>query len=58
VFRPAAAPDNPEHRGYGLCREAEDIGRSWITPKSPQTNGVAERLDRTVLDESAAPPSL
>ena len=42
---------NPEHHEYELYLAAEDIDHSRTKTKSPQTNGIAERFHKTVLDE-------
>jgi Integrase core domain len=39
------------HPEYALYLAAEDIGRSWTNTKSPRTNGIVERLDKTMLNE-------
>ena len=42
---------NPEHHQYELYLALEDIDHSRTKTKSPQTNGIAERFHKTVLDE-------
>ena len=42
---------NPEHHEYELYLAVEDIDHSRIKTKSPQTNGIAERFHKAVLDE-------
>ena len=42
---------NPEHHDYELYLAVEDIDHSRTKTKSPQTNGIAERFHKTVLDE-------
>src|SRR3981081_4623609 len=42
---------NPEHHEYELYLACEDIDHSRTKTKSPQTNGIAERFHKTVLDE-------
>ena len=42
---------NPEHQDYELYLAVEDIDHSRTKTKSPQTNGIAERFHKTVLDE-------
>jgi transposase InsO family protein len=42
---------NPEHHEYELYLALEDIDHSRTKTKSPQTNGIAERFHKTVLDE-------
>jgi hypothetical protein len=42
---------NPEHHEYELCLAVEDIDHFRTKTKSPQTNGIAERFHKTVLDE-------
>jgi transposase InsO family protein len=42
---------NPEHHEYELYLAVEDIDHSRTKTKSPQTNGIAERFHKTVLDE-------
>jgi transposase InsO family protein len=42
---------NPEHHEYELYLAIEDIDHSRTKTKSPQTNGIAERFHKTVLDE-------
>jgi transposase InsO family protein len=42
---------NPEHHDYELYLAVEDIDHSRTKTKSPQTNGIVERLHKTVLDE-------
>ena len=41
----------PERHEYELYLAVEDIDHSRTKTKSPQTNGIVERLHRTVLDE-------
>src|SRR6202171_3908086 len=40
-----------QHHEYELYLAAEDIDHSRTKTKSPQTNGIAERFHKTVLDE-------
>ncbi len=42
---------NPGHHEYELYLAVEDIGHSRTRTKSPQTNGIAERLHKTMLTE-------
>ena len=42
---------NPERHEYELYLEVEDIDHTRTKTKSPQTNGICERFNRTVLDE-------
>ena len=42
---------NPEHHEYELYLAVEDIDHSRTKTKSPQTNGICERLHKTVLNE-------
>jgi transposase InsO family protein len=42
---------NPEHHEYELYLAVEDIDHSRTKTKSPQTNGIVERLHRTMLNE-------
>jgi transposase InsO family protein len=42
---------NPEHHEYELYLAVEDIGHSRTKTKSPQTNGIVERLHKTMLNE-------
>jgi hypothetical protein len=42
---------NPEHHEYGLYLAVEDIDHSRTKTKSPQTNGIVERLHKTMLNE-------
>lgn len=42
---------NPERHHYELYLAIEDIDHSRTKTKSPQTNGIVERLHRTMLDE-------
>ena len=42
---------NPGHHGYELYLAVEDIDHSRTKTKSPQTNRIAERFHKTVLDE-------
>jgi Integrase core domain len=42
---------NPVHHEYELYFAVEDIDHSRTETKSPQTNGIAERFHKTVLDE-------
>jgi transposase InsO family protein len=44
---------NPEHHEYELYLAVEDIDHSRTKTKSPQTNGIAERFHKTVLEDSA-----
>jgi hypothetical protein len=45
---------NPEHHDYELYLAVEDIDHSRTKTKSPQTNGIAERFHKTVLDLAPA----
>jgi hypothetical protein len=47
---------NPEHHEYELYLAVDDVDHSRTKTKSPQTNGIAERFHKTVLDESRAGP--
>ncbi|WP_262269138.1 IS481 family transposase [Microvirga yunnanensis] len=42
---------NPEHHEYELYLAVEDVDHTRTKTKSPQTNGIAERFHKTVLDE-------
>jgi transposase InsO family protein len=42
---------NPEHHDYELYLAVEDIDHSRTKTKSPQTNGIVERLHKTMLNE-------
>ena len=42
---------NREHHEYELYLAVEDIDQSRTKTKSPQTNGIAERFHKTVLNE-------
>ncbi len=42
---------NPERHEYELYRAIENIDHSRTKTRSPQTNGIVERLHRTMLDE-------
>jgi transposase InsO family protein len=42
---------NPEHHDYQLYLVLEDIDHTRTKAKSPQTNGICERFQKTVLDE-------
>jgi len=42
---------NPEHHEYELYLAVEDVDHSRTKTKSPQTNGICERLHKTVLNE-------
>ena len=42
---------NPEHHQYELYLAVEDIDHSRTKTKSPQTNGIAERFHKTILNE-------
>ena len=42
---------NPEHHEYELYLALEDIDHSRTKTKSAQTNGIAERFHKTLLDE-------
>lgn len=42
---------NPEHHEYELYLAVEDVDHSRTKTKSPQTNGIVERLHRTMLNE-------
>jgi transposase InsO family protein len=41
---------NPEHHEYELYLAVEDIDHSRTKTKSPQTNGIVERLHKTMLN--------
>ena len=41
---------HPEHHEYELYLAVEDIDHSRTKTKSPQTNGIAERFHKTVLE--------
>jgi len=49
--RPFALCGNPEHHEYDLYLAVEDIDHSRTKTKSPQTNGIVERLHKTMLNE-------
>src|SRR4030088_1062981 len=42
---------NPEHHEYELYLAVENIDHSRTKAKSPQTNGIVERLHKTMLNE-------
>ncbi len=42
---------NPEHHEYELYLALEDIDHIRTKAKSPQTNGIVERLHKTMLNE-------
>jgi len=42
---------NPEHHEYELYLAVEDIDHSRTKTRSPQTNGIAERFHKTILNE-------
>lgn len=42
---------NPERHEYELSLAIENIDHSRTKTKSPQTNGICERLHKTMLDE-------
>jgi transposase InsO family protein len=42
---------NPEHHEYELYLAVENIDRTRTKARSPQTNGIVERLHRTMLNE-------
>ena len=42
---------SPERHEYELYLAVEDIDHTRTKTRSPQTNGICERLHRTVLDE-------
>lgn len=42
---------NPEHHQFELYLAVEDVDHSRTKTKSPQTNGIVERLHKTMLDE-------
>ena len=42
---------NPEHHEYELYLAVEDIDHSRTKTKSPQTNGIVERLHKTMLNQ-------
>jgi len=42
---------NPEHHEYELYLAVEDIDHSRTKTKCPQTNGIVERLHKTMLNE-------
>jgi transposase InsO family protein len=42
---------NPEHQEYELYLALEDIDHSRTKTKSPQTNGIVQRLCKTMLTE-------
>jgi transposase InsO family protein len=42
---------NPERHEYELYLAVEDIDHTRTKTKSPQTNGICERFNRTLLDE-------
>jgi transposase InsO family protein len=42
---------NPERHEYELYLAVEDVDHSRTKTKNPQTNGIVERLHKTVLDE-------
>jgi transposase InsO family protein len=42
---------NPERHEYELYLAVEDIDHSRTKTKSPQTNGIVERFQKTILNE-------
>jgi transposase InsO family protein len=42
---------NPEHHEYELYLAVEDVDHSRTKAKNPQTNGIVERFQKTVLNE-------
>jgi transposase InsO family protein len=42
---------NREHHEYQLYLAVEDIDHSTMRAKSPQSNGIVERFQRTMLNE-------
>jgi transposase InsO family protein len=42
---------NPEHHEYELYLAVEDVDHTRTKARSPQTNGIVERLHKTMLDE-------
>ena len=42
---------SPERHEYELYLAVEDIDHTRTKTKSPQTNGICERVHRTILDE-------
>src|SRR5262249_18393942 len=42
---------NPQHHEYELYLALEDIDHTRTRAKSPQTNGIVERLHKTMLNE-------
>jgi len=42
---------NPQHHEYELYLAVEDVDHSRTKTKSPQTNGICERFQKTVLNE-------
>ncbi|ABO60041.1 Integrase, catalytic region (plasmid) [Burkholderia vietnamiensis G4] len=42
---------NPEHHEYELYLALEDIDHTQTKAKSPQTNGIVERLHKTMLND-------
>jgi transposase InsO family protein len=42
---------NPEHHEYELYLAVEDVDHSRTKTKNPQTNGIAERFHKTILNE-------
>lgn len=42
---------DPEHHEYELYLAVEDIDHTGTKAKSPQTNGIVERLHKTMLNE-------
>ena len=42
---------NPEHHEYELYLALEDIDHTRTKVKSPQTNGICERFNKTILNE-------
>jgi hypothetical protein len=42
---------NPEHHEYELYLAVENIDHTRTKAKSPQTNGIVERLHKTMLNE-------
>ena len=41
----------PQHHEYDLYLALEDIDHTRTRAKSPQTNGIVERLHKTMLNE-------
>jgi transposase InsO family protein len=42
---------NPERHEYELCLAVEDVEHTRTKARSPQTNGIVERFNKTMLDE-------